>query len=66
MLENIKELVQQHPVHHSRLTNVCKRIDRFASKLESFFEVISIFVQTNPEYSGLVWGTIRLIFLVRL
>jgi membrane protein insertase Oxa1/YidC/SpoIIIJ len=66
MLESIKQLVQEHPVHHSRPTTVCKRIEKFASRLESFFEVISIFVQTNPEYSGLVWGSIRLVFLVRL
>lgn len=64
MVQSIKQLIEEHPVHQTQLTKVCKRIENFAGKIESFFEVIGIFVQTNPQYSGLVWGAIRLVFLI--
>lgn len=65
MLESVRQIAEGHPAHQSCLTKVCRRIDNFASRLESFFEIIDIFVHTNPQYSGLVWGAIRLVFLVR-
>jgi hypothetical protein len=65
MLDSIKRLVEDHPVHKSRLTKVFERIKSFASRLGPFLEIVNTFVQTNPQYSGLVWGAIQLVFMVR-
>ncbi|KAK7427391.1 hypothetical protein QQZ08_006160 [Neonectria magnoliae] len=48
----------------SKLARMCRKIDRFASAWAPFFAIISIFVQSNPEYSGVAWGAIRLVFLL--
>jgi hypothetical protein len=48
-----------------KLSKLCKRISRFASAWEPFFEITSIFVQTHPEFAGIAWGAIRLVFLVK-
>ncbi|OQV09527.1 hypothetical protein CLAIMM_13640 [Cladophialophora immunda] len=62
MLQSINQLSETHFLHRSRFTACAKRIRRFSDKFGPYFEVINIFVQTNPEYSGLVWGILRLVF----
>jgi hypothetical protein len=47
-----------------KLSSLCRKIERFATAWEPFFEVTNIFVQTHPEFAGLAWGAIRLVFLV--
>ncbi|KAJ5428580.1 hypothetical protein N7445_010034 [Penicillium cf. griseofulvum] len=47
-----------------KLSKLCHVIERFASAWEPFFEVTSIFVQTHPEFAGIAWGAIRLVFLL--
>lgn len=64
MLESIRQICQSNPVHSSRLTRFAQKLQNFAVKLNPYFEVVNIFVQTNPLYAGLVWGTIRLVFQV--
>ena len=49
-----------------KLSKLCDILERFASAWEPFFEVTSIFVQTHPEFAGIAWGAIRLVFLVRV
>ena len=43
---------------HTRFLSV---IGRFSDKVEPFFDVINIFVQSKPEYSAIVWGSLRLV-----
>ncbi|KAH0542496.1 hypothetical protein FGG08_003092 [Glutinoglossum americanum] len=62
MLESISRQVTEHPVHRSRLTTCCRKISSLADTLTPFFEIVGIFVQTNPKYAGLVWGAMRLVF----
>lgn len=62
MLQSIRIQSENHFLHQSRYKACAQQIRRFSEKFAPFFEVINIFVQTNPEYSGLVWGTVRLIF----
>lgn len=45
---------------------IIKTIKSFSDQLKPYFEVVSILVQSNPEYSALVWGALRMIFQVRL
>ncbi|KAF2185894.1 hypothetical protein K469DRAFT_687714 [Zopfia rhizophila CBS 207.26] len=65
MLQEIGNHAKTHPVHHSRLTKCCKKIHGLAEKLSQYFEIINIFIQSNPEFAALAWGSLRLIFLVR-
>jgi hypothetical protein len=65
MLDSIRRVVEEHPIHQSRLIKVLKRIESFVSRLDPFFEIVNAFVQTNPQYSGLAWGAIQLVFVVR-
>ena len=63
MLEDLR--VKCKEVRNARkLSKLCHIIERFASAWEPFFEVTSIFVQTHPEFAGIAWGAIRLVFLV--
>jgi hypothetical protein len=41
-----------------------RRIRSAADKLQPYFEVVNIFVQSNPQYSAIVWGAIRLVLQV--
>jgi hypothetical protein len=65
MLDSIKQLVEEDPVHQNRLTKVFRRIKSFASRLDPFFEIVNTFIQVNSQYSGLAWGAIQLVFAVR-
>jgi hypothetical protein len=65
MISEIQDLANSHPVNRSKLTKACRKIDGLARKLEPYFEVVNIFVQVQPEYAGLVWGSLRTIFKVR-
>jgi len=65
MLAVINQQAKDHPIHGSRLTACCKKISSLATKLDPFFDVVNIFVSTHPEYMGIAWGAIRLVFQVR-
>ena len=43
---------------HTRFLSV---IGKFSDKIEPFFEIINIFIQSKPEYSAIVWGSLRLV-----
>lgn len=49
----------------SKLSRLCRKIEQFSSAWQPFFEITNIFVQTHPEFAGIAWGAIRLVFLVR-
>lgn len=66
MLEGIKEIASKHPTHRSKLMKCCVDIQGLASVLSPYFEVVNIVVQVSPEYAGVAWGALRLIFIVSL
>jgi hypothetical protein len=37
-----------------------------SKRLEPYFEVVNIFIQSNPQYSALFWGAFRLVLQVGL
>ncbi|KEF56255.1 uncharacterized protein A1O9_07836 [Exophiala aquamarina CBS 119918] len=48
-------MAKQHPIHRSRMTAACGKLQRFAASLEPYFDIINIFIQAKPEYAALVW-----------
>ncbi|KAF2107029.1 hypothetical protein BDV96DRAFT_654121 [Lophiotrema nucula] len=61
LLQAVRALSENHFLHKSRYKTCARKITQFGQSFAPYFEVINIFVQTNPEYAGLVWGSIRLI-----
>jgi hypothetical protein len=41
-----------------------KKIDPFLTHIQSFSHAINIYVQSNPEISGLIWGSLYLFITV--
>lgn len=64
MLEAIRQQAEQHPSQKTALAKCCRAIAEISTKLGPYFDVIGIFVSSHPEFSGLVWGSLRLVFLV--
>jgi hypothetical protein len=48
----------------SKISRLCQKIEKFATAWEPFFEITSIFVSSHPEFAGIIWGAIRLVFMV--
>ena len=65
MLNEISALTKEHR-DSDRLFKCCTKIHKFADSFEPYFEIINIFVQVKPDCAGIVWGSVRLIFAVRL
>jgi hypothetical protein len=63
MLKDISSAFLRHK-DASRIYSCCSKIAKFSDVFKPYFEVISIFVQVKPEYMGIIWGSIRLIFQV--
>jgi hypothetical protein len=64
MIADIQKIADNHPVHKSKLTAVVRKLNRFANKIQPYFEIVNIFIQAKPEYGALVWGSLRMIFQV--
>src|SRR5690349_20503597 len=50
--------------NHARWSQVFDRLKTFTDRLEPYFEIIGIFIQSNPEWTAIAWGAIRLILQV--
>lgn len=48
----------------SKTSRLCQKIEKFSAAWEPFFEITSLFVSSHPEFAGIIWGAIRLVFLV--
>lgn len=40
------------------------RIEAFSDRLQPYFEVINIVIQSHPQCAALVWGALRLVLMV--
>ncbi|KAK8078858.1 hypothetical protein PG994_002665 [Apiospora phragmitis] len=63
--EMIHEL--KHDASHAesgKLNAFCRRIDAVSTSLSPFFDTIGIFVSSHPEIAAMVWGAIRMVFLL--
>ncbi|KAF2472857.1 uncharacterized protein BDR25DRAFT_258324 [Lindgomyces ingoldianus] len=45
----------------TRVNRAVNRVKAFSDRLQPFFACISIFIQSNPTYSAIVWGSVRLV-----
>ena len=61
MLAAVKAECQLHK-QFSRLSSCTTKIATFSDAFAPFFDVISIFVQIKPEWLGIFWGSVRLVF----
>ncbi|KAJ9316618.1 hypothetical protein DTO271D3_3125 [Paecilomyces variotii] len=62
----IKNQVNKESNHYRKrkLGKCMEAIREFGQNLKPYFAVVDIFVQTNPQYAGLVWGALRLLFQI--
>lgn len=52
--------------NHRKLSSLQRKIEQFTAAWEPFFEIVTIFEPTHPEWTALAWGAIRLVFLVSI
>jgi hypothetical protein len=45
-------------------TKLCNGVKRCSDKLNPYFAIVSITVQSHPEIASIVWGAFRLVLLV--
>ena len=65
LLDGIRELHVIQKQSQNWKTSAClRRIRAFSDTLKPYFEVVSIFVSSNPHYTALLWGALRLILQV--
>jgi hypothetical protein len=64
MISAIHELAENHPIHRTKLTAAVRKLHNFSRNLEPYFDIVNIFIQANPEYTCLIWGSLRTIPLV--
>jgi hypothetical protein len=48
-----------------KLSIFCKSIERFAAAWAPFFDIVSIFIHSRPDFASLAWVAVRIVFLVR-
>lgn len=65
MLRAMQDFAESKAGDRTLLERMLARIERISTRLKPFFQVIEIFVSSNPEYAAIAWGSIRLIFMVR-
>ena len=66
MIKGLQDHFKKHSEgKRSRLLAGYRKIDTFCKRVEPYFKVIDILVSSHPEYAGIVWGAVRLVFLVR-
>jgi hypothetical protein len=63
LFAELKQTSEQHK-KSSKLLVCCQRLQRFSAAFEPYFDIVNIFVQVKPDWFGVFWGSIRLIFKV--
>lgn len=63
MIKELEALVVKES-QPDKLTTCLKRIRTFSDSFEPFFDIVTLFVQVKPEWFGMFWGSVRLIFKV--
>jgi len=41
-----------------------EQIESFSKKLQPYFDILGIFVSSNPEWAAIAWGALRLVLQV--
>jgi hypothetical protein len=48
----------------SRLLRACTKIVKLGNVLKPYFQVVDIFESSHPDWAGIAWGAVRLVFQV--
>ena len=65
MFKELEILISQER-QRGRLAKCLNSLKTFSDSFEPFFDIVNVFVQVKPEWFGLFWGSLRLIFKVYL
>ncbi|KAJ9303293.1 hypothetical protein DTO271G3_667 [Paecilomyces variotii] len=62
----IRNQVEKESNHYRKrkLGKCMDAFQEFGQNVKQYFAVVDIFVQTNPQYAGLIWGALRLLFQI--
>ena len=63
LLEGLQKL-ERFSKNHKKWTKLCNAVRKCSDKLDPYFAVISITVQSHPEWAAIAWGAFRLVLLV--
>ena len=63
LLEGLEKL-GQFPKSNKKWTKVCNSVKKCSDKLNPYFAVVSVTVQSHPEWAAIAWGAFRLVLLV--
>ena len=63
MIKDIRNL-EIVPEDKKMLNRCADRVKSFSDKLEPYFEIINIFIQSNPQFAAIAWGAMRLVLKV--
>lgn len=63
MLKEMELACSRHK-DKTRLFACYSKVALFSDVFEPYFDVMNVFVQVKPEYMGIIWGVILLIFKV--
>jgi hypothetical protein len=60
-----RDIEQLRAPQRSRLSEAAKKISSIGNAMEPYFNVVDIFISSHPEWAGLLWVAVRLVFQVR-
>lgn len=62
LMERLERISQQYrDQRRSNFPNLLARADPFITQIRSFSAIINTFIQSNPDISALVWGSLALV-----
>ncbi|KAL0253447.1 hypothetical protein SLS55_010426 [Diplodia seriata] len=64
LITSIETLAKEHHIHKSCITACCEAVNTVGQRLMPYFKVVDIFVSSHPEYAALLWGAVRLMFVL--
>lgn len=62
LVSDLQLLAESHPVHKSRLVAFVRKLHYFVRRFEPYFEIVNIYVETKPDFSAAIWGSLRVLF----
>ncbi|KAL1616668.1 hypothetical protein SLS54_008235 [Diplodia seriata] len=64
LITSIETLAKEHHIHKGCITACCEAVNTVGQRLMPYFKVVDIFVSSHPEYAALLWGAVRLMFVL--
>lgn len=65
LLDGLSKLdVMSKKLQKAPSNRVVKGIKTFSVRLQPYFAIIDVFIQSNPTYAAIIWGSLRLVLQV--